>query len=241
MAYYIMCEKKRGEFVSLDITKDELFIRNSKFVGDGCALWEIDAFTSNFPSYEALKSYLYKKGILSAELADKPLSIRNFYRERNPRRVTYGFIYQKDKKYIDNPKVLISDINKRVLEKDFRFVLEYANHFFNYYDSSDITPEIRAFSKDSMDFGYTNRHFSERDENGDTPIVRMTKQLIYEYDFRDYGRITYYRKIKYRNLHDIIAFCDNYDNKIAKEKAEREENVKKRTLKKEEQASFWDE
>lgn len=240
MAYYIMGERKRGEFISLDITHDELFTRFSRFTSNACSLEEIDNFTVNFVDGEDLRRYLYKQGILVSELCDKPLSIRTFYNSKNSRRVMYDFLYQKDKKYLDNPKLLIDDINYRLLTKDFRFVLEYANHFFNYYDSYDITPEIRAFSKDSLDFGYTNRHFAERDENGDTPIVRMTKQLIYEYDHRDYGRITYYKGIKYRNLHDIIAFCDNYDKKILNEKEKKETKVKTKVLKKDDQITFWD-
>ena len=170
---------------------------------------------------------------------DKQLAIRTFYKEKTPKKVMYGFLYAKDKKYIEEPELLIDSVNHRLLAKDFRFVLEYANHFFNHYDSRDITPEIRAFGRDSIYNGYANRHFSERDENGDTPIVRMTKQLIYEYDYQNYGNITYYNKIKYRNLHDIIAFCDNYDYKIMLEKQEKENN-KKKVLKKTEQISFFD-
>ena len=237
MAYYVMAGNNSKEYVSLDITKDECFKRISKYTGDGCSLEEIDNFTCHFANEQALRIYLFKKDILPVNLCEKALSIRNMY-GGEAGRVMYGFLYEKNKKYLDDPELLISDINYRLLQKDFNFVLDYANHFFRYYDCSDITPEIRYFSDDSIIYGRTNRHFNELDENDDNPVQRMTKQLIYEYDYRDYGRITYYHKIKYRNLHDIIAFLNNYDDKKIKK---REEKVKTRTLKKEEQVSFWGE
>ena len=232
-----MSEIKSGVFQALDISKSNLFERTSRFKETRYSLEEIDRFTSNFETEKNLIKHLIEIEALDDKTYSKPLSIRIAKRNGRPKKVMYDFLYQKDRKYLDNPGRLVRDIARMQLYSDFDFCLAYVLHFLNFYDCRDIAPEIRAFLNGSITRGITDRRLYENDENGDIPIVRMTKQLIYKY-YYDNGNIIYNTSdIKYRNLHEIIAFCEHYHNK----RLEDENNTKNkvRTLTKEhEQISF---
>ena len=58
-------------------------------------------------------------------------------------------------------------------------------------------------------------HFYEEDEHEDNPLQRMARLLIYDYYQEKNGHIVYKSTIKYRNLHNVLAFVDYYDNKYA--------------------------
>ena len=241
MAYNVMVEVKSGVFVPLDISKSNLFERTSRFKETRYSLEEIDRFTSIFETQNALIKHMIEAEILDARTFNKPLSIRVAKRSGRPKKVMYDFLYQKDKKYLDNPKSLIRDISRMQLYGELNFCLEYVTHFLNFYDCNDIAPEIRAFINISLNHGITDRRLYLSDENGDMPIVRMTKQLIYKYH-HNYGAIVYdYDNLKYRNLHDIIAFCEHYHNKKLKDESNTRNNGKVRTLKKEHEQITFDE
>jgi len=233
MAYNFMAEIKKGVYVPLDISKSNLFIRTSRYKETRYSLEEIDKFTSNFESENSLIKHLIEAEILDEKTYNKPLSIRLPKGGDKPKKVMYGFLYHKDKKYLDNPNLLIRDISRMQLYGEYNFCLEYVTHFLNFYDCNDIAPEIRYFFERSVRNGLADNRLYELDENEDLPIVRMTKQLIYKYH-HNYGEITYdYDSIKYRNLHDIIAFCENYHQKRLVDANEKENRGKIRTLKKE--------
>ena len=241
MAYNVMSEIKKGVYVPLDISKSNLFERTSRYKETRYSLEEIDRFTINFETINGLIKHMIEFEILDENTFNKPLSIRLPQKGDKPRKVMYDFLYHRDKKYIDDPGLLIKDIGRMQSHSEFNFCWGYANHFIRTYDSRDIAPELSYFFDKSLRENIADNRLYARDGNGDIPIIRMTKQLIYSY-LRNYGENIYdYSSIKYRNLHDIIAFCENYHNKkVVRE----EENLtpnkgKVKTLKKDlNQVSF---
>ena len=234
MAYYFMVEKNKGNHETLDITKTTLFARMSKLKGTGATLEEIDTFTMLFNNERELRNYLLDEGILKIQYLDKPLSIR-ILRNNSYNKVPHSFLYQKDIEYVLNPHKLIAKINDKLNNGDFRFIEQYANNYLTFRDCSSTAPEVRAFARMSIKEGIKSRHFCELDENYDNSLVRMTKLLIYEYYQFSNGKISYQNRIKYRNLHSIIAFINNYEKKYEQELESKEilsstsEYTKKRT------------
>ena len=76
MAYYMMCEKKRGNYDVVDITRSNCFTKLSKFKNGGCDLKEIDLFTSQFYDIDELKEHLYILGLISFDDLGRELTIR---------------------------------------------------------------------------------------------------------------------------------------------------------------------
>ena len=172
--------------------------------------------------------------------ARKPLSIRRLVNNKY-KKVSYDFLYQRDIEYVMEPSRIIKKINDKLYLGDFRFILAFANHYMEYYECSSTAPEVRNFASESIRLEHITPHFSILDENGDNIITRMTKLLIYEYSQLPNGKTIYSDKVKYRNIHSLIAFINNYENKYKDELAETNnqislfneiDNSKKKTLKK---------
>ena len=223
MAYYLTVEKKRGEYTPIDITKSKYFERISNFKGMGSSLQEIDIFTMMFNDEKELRKVLFKEKLLEMKYFSKPLAIRNL-KNGKYNKVMYDFLYQKDIEYIMDPNKLIERINYKLVEGDYRFIEKYANTFLKFHDCLSTAPEVREFATRSARYNAPSRYFSELDENHDNPVTRLTKLLIYEYIQTPSGRVEYSNKIKYRNLHAVLAFTNHYDEKH-KEDLPKEENT----------------
>ena len=242
MAYYFMVEEKKGKYSPLDITKSACFTRESRLKGIGCEIKEIDLFTSSFNHEKELREHLILNGILSIENAYKNLSVR-IKKGDKYKKVMYDFLYQKDIQYLVKPQLLIKRINNKLLIQDYGFISEFASHFANDYGCSSTALEVLRYAKDSIRMGEANKHFYDRDENGDMELTRLTKLIIYDKFQRKDGKIVYTGKINNLNLHRVIAFINNYDKKIESEKKLTEElplsetqvSVKRKTLKKDKQ------
>ena len=224
MAYYLTIEKKKGEHIPLDITKSVYFTRLSHLKGNGATLQEIDTFTMMFNNEEELRSALLNEVLLEEQYLSKPLSIRNLKKEIY-HKVMYDFLYQKDIEYIMDPNRLIERINEKLYFGDYRFIEKYANHFLEYYDCRSTAPEVREFAINSARYDAPSRYFSELDENNDNPLERLTKLLIYEYDQLPNGKVEYSKKVKYRNLHAVLAFINHYDKKYQEDLSNEENEI----------------
>lgn len=242
MAYYFMVEEKKGKYSPLDITKSACFSRESRLKGMGCEIKEIDLFTASFNHEKELREHLILNGILTPENVSKNLSIR-IKKGDKYKKVMYDFLYQKDIQYLVDPKLLIKRINNKLFIQDYGFISEFASHFANDYGCSSTALEVLRYAKDSIRMGDTNKHFYDRDENGDMELARLTKLIIYDKFQRKDGRIIYTGKVNNLNLHRVIAFVNNYDKKIENENKITEElslsetkiSSKKRVLKKDKQ------
>lgn len=212
MAYYLTVSKKRGEYTPIDITKSKYFARTSIFKGTGMALQEVDLFTMSFNNEKELRRALFKEGLLERRYSGSPLSIR-FLRDKKYSKVMYDFLYQKDIEYVMDPQKVITKINRLLINKDYRFILQYSNTFLEYHDCSATAPEVREFASVSIRNNITDKRLYELDENGDNILTRMTKLLIYKHYQSLNGRIEYTSEINYRNLHTVIAFIDHYEKK----------------------------
>lgn len=216
MAYYFTVSKKKGEYTPLDITKSKYFTKLSKFKGLGLSLQEIDMFTMMFNDEEELRNSLYSEHILEGRYFNNPLTAR-ILRNGKYHKVMYDFLYQKDIEYIADPKKIINRILNKFIDQDFRFIKQFAHNYIEFYDCGTTAAEVRVFAENSIIYGNMDKHLQDRDENGDLPLIRMAKLLIYEYYQTPSGKTIYKEEIKYRNLHSIIAFINNYDKKYGLE------------------------
>lgn len=219
MAYYLTVDKGRvngkEEYEKINITKANCFTRLSKtFKGEGCSLQEIDVFTTQFIDETELREYLVSNGFLSSNFKNRKLSVR-IKNKQELKKVLYDFLYQKDLEYLLDIDKLINMIKDRLwVEKDFRFIRQFANNYMTYRECNATAADIRFAAIDSINIGKISDYFHQRDENGDDLITRMIKLLVYEHFEKSDGKIVYYYdRIKYRNLHSIIAFINNYDKK----------------------------
>lgn len=218
MAYYFMVEKKKGQYLPLDITKATCFSKKSNYNKEAaCSLKEIDIFTTQFFDIQELRTKLIYDRILPLELANKPLSIRLF-KSGKYNKVMYDFLYQKDIEYLANSQKLINDIEERYYQNDFQFIKEFAAHFQDYHVCKTTAPEIRNFAERSLNTGIKYRYLNIRDSEGNLPITRLVKLLIYKHYQRQDGKIIYKDELNYSVFHHVIAFINNYDKKLEEAK-----------------------
>lgn len=213
MAYYFMAEKKRGEYLQLDIRKSKYFPTIPKFNKPfAYTLQEIDTFTMMFNNEQELRNTLIEERILPSELASRALSTRILLKG-SYNKVPHDFLYQKDIEYVHNPVKLIELIMKRYHQNDFLFIKKFADYFSNCYECRSTAPEIRQLAEISIRENRRNYHLDEIDQNGDKQVARLVKLLILKHYERPDGIIEYKNDVNYRNLHDVIAFINNYDKK----------------------------
>lgn len=244
MAYYLTFEKKRQEYIPLDITKSSCFTRLSRLKGMGSEINEIDMFTTSFNHEQELRLHLLSNGILNPEYADKKLSVRKKEHD-DYKKVMYDILYQKDLIYLADPSRIIRRINNKLATNDFEFICEYAAHFSKDYGCSSTAFDVLRYARDSIRMDAPYKHFYDRDENGDMELTRLTKLLIYDHYKCRNGQTVYTGKINNLNLHRVIAFVNNYDKKVAEEKIKSEiekknevVSIKPKTLKREKKNSI---
>lgn len=219
MAYYLTVEKKRGEYMPLDITNSKYFTRISNLKGNKANLNEIDLFTMMFNDNMELRKSLIDEGILSIGDSNKELSIRRIEKGKYIK-VPYGNLYQRDIEYVMDPKKLIRRINDKLLNKDFRYVERLANNYLDYRECSSTSGEVKMAANDSVRINGISNYFNMVDQNNDKLLIRMLKLLIYEHHELPSGKVIYSDKVIYRNLHSLIAFTDYYDDKYMYEEKE---------------------
>lgn len=214
VAYYLMVEKRRGEYLPINI-KNSKYYQNirSKF-NKPCAhsLQEIDSFTMMFNDEIELRERLVEEGILSLSFFEKPLSIR-ILKKGIYSKVPYDFLYQKDLEYVMEPERIIKLVMERYYQNDFLFLKRLASYFSQVHECETTGPEVVRLSEASLYQGYRHMGLEEIDKNGDMMVARMLKLLILKHYECGNGYIKYYNDINYRNLHDLIAFINNYDKK----------------------------
>lgn len=221
MAYYFMVETKKGNYKSIDITKSKYFSKISNFKKpDACSLQEIDMFTMMFNDEKELRKTLLEEKLILPEDVGKKLSARIINKSKC-KKVEYDFLYQKDIEFIGCPELVIKRINSELMRDNFDFIEKLAAHYRNFYDCSSTAPEVVEFAKSSKLFGVASKHFYDLDKNGDNAVVRLAKLIIYDYYEMEDGYIKYKETVKYKNLHDVVAFINNYEKN--KQKNENQE------------------
>lgn len=214
MAYYLMVEKKRGIYQPINIKNSKYYQpKNNKF-NKPCAhsLQEIDEFTMMFNDEIELRERLVEEGILPFSLFEKPLSIRHPKKEQYIK-VPHDFLYQKDIEYVIDPTRLISLVMERYYQNDFIFIKKLASYFSEVYECSTTAPEVARLAEASLYQGRRHPGLEEIDRNSDAMVARMLKLLILKHYEQPDGKIKYKNEVNYRNLHDLIAFINNYDKK----------------------------
>ena len=224
MAYYFMTEKKKGEYIPLDITQSKYFTKLSKYNKKGAlSLEEIDIFTTSFEDEFELRIKLAKEGILPHDCIDKPLTARLLNKGKYSK-VTYDFLYQKDIEYIIDSSKIIDVILDKYYQKDYLFLKKLGEHFQNFYDCKSTAADVRNYAHISILRGNNYNYLDKIDKEGNLLVVRLAKLIIYDYYQDKFGNITYYNKVKYANLHHLISFINNYNKKYNINEPKKENN-----------------
>lgn len=214
MAYYFMVESKRGTYLPLDIKKSIYFqlIKTKYQKPNAYTLNEIDSFTMMFNNELELRKTLIAEGLLPIELCNKPLSTRYLIKGEYEK-VRHDFLYQKDLEYMANPTKVTEYIMNKYYQNDFVFIQKLANNFMKYHECSSTAPEVLQAATISIREGKRHHLFEEVDKNGDLLLARLTKLLILKYHENYDGVINYQNEVNYRNLHAVVAFISNYEQK----------------------------
>lgn len=212
MAYYFMSEVSKGKYRQLNISNSKYFQDINRSYNKPCAytLEEIDKFTMMFDNEIELRERLVEEGILALSLFERPLSIRYLQKEQYSK-VPYDFLFQKDIEYIMDPSRLVEKIMRRFYDKDFLLIKKIISRFSEDYKCSSTLPEVRQHLEASIRDGEINKHFDDLDENNDKLLPRLLKLIIIESFNTKSGKTIYKDKIRYRNLHTLIALINYYD------------------------------
>ena len=143
---------------------------------------------------------------------EKPLSIRSLQKGEYSK-VPYDFLYQKDLEYIIEPERIVKLVMQRYYQNDFLFIKKLASYFSQVYGCKTTAPEVARLAEASLYAGTRNKGLEEIDQNGNQMVLRMLKLLILKHYEYSNGYIKYTNEVNYRNLHDLIAFINNYDKK----------------------------
>ena len=124
--------------------------------------------------------------------------------------------------------------DKYTREGDKRFTLRIEKELFeelgyDFYECKTTGPEVARLAEASLYQGYRHKGLEEIDRNGDFMIARMIKLLILKHYEQPDGKINYKSEVNYRNLHNIIAFINNY-YKDKKELLDKPKNKVKNTF-----------
>ena len=184
MAYYFMSEVSKGKYRQLNISNSKYFQDINRSYNKPCAytLEEIDKFTMMFDNEIELRERLVEEGILALSLFERPLSIRYLQKEQ----------YSK-------------------VPYDFLLIKKIISRFSEDYKCSSTLPEVRQHLEASIRDGEINKHFDDLDENNDKLLPRLLKLIIIESFNTKSGKTIYKDKIRYRNLHTLIALINYYD------------------------------
>lgn len=235
MAYYMMYEDKKGKYEVIDITKSIIFTKESKYTKVGaCSLKEIDLFTSMFNNSNELKKQLLVEGLIDNDQANKNISVREITNGKY-KKVMYDMLYQDDLEYIAFPERIVNYCKRRDLNNDYLFLKELALAFRGYRDCSGEVADLLNYISTSLKLGVRYKHMDDVDKNGMKLVERMVRMLVFEYSMYPDGYIKYNQTVKYRNLHKLIAFRNNYNKKKLKREVNiiNDQVVKKKTRKKE--------
>lgn len=216
MAYYIMYEDKKGKYEVIDITKSELFVKDSKYTKRGaCSLKEIDLFTSMFNNDIEFRKQLIIEGIIDNETANKNITVREISNGKY-KKVMYDMLYQDDLEYIAFPDKIVSYYKQKDLNNDYLFLKEFATAFRGYRDCTVETADLLNYISISLRQGVRYKYLDYVDRNGYKLVERMVRMLIFDYSVYPDGYVNYSLAVKYRNLHKLIAFRNNYNTKMLK-------------------------
>lgn len=201
MAYYLAVERNIDSYEALNIknTRKARDIFSSKYDNNyACALEEIDKFTTQYDSLQALKYDLYSEHKISWFTC--PLAI--VYSSEKELRITKDILLSSSIKYLENPNLVIEYLVNRFCNLDISFTKELANTL---KDKSIIRAKIESITS-SMEAGITYNMSLELNS-----IVHLAQSLVYNLD-KD-GFIKESKTIDYEMLHNIIVFITNYENK----------------------------
>lgn len=212
MAYYFMSEVSKGKYRPINISNSKYFQELNRKFNKPCAytLEEIDKFTMMFEDEIELRERLVEEGVLPFSLFEKPLSIRYLQKDEY-KKVPYEFLYQEDIEYIMEPSRLVEKIMRKFYGHDFLLIKKIVSRFDGDHYCQSTLPEVRQHLEASIREEQINKHFFDVDENNNQLLPRLLKLLILESYSTKNGKVIYRDKVRYRNLHTLIALINYYD------------------------------
>lgn len=194
---YCLTIKNGNDYKLLDISMLDRFNRMSRFRNSNSySLEEIDLFTSSFDNEISFREYLYNNGVITSDEITKDISIR-MKKDGKLVKVDYGLVYSDNKKYLDI-YYLRSSILKRAC--DYEFLNKLLARYRNSYSNNENIALIR-----NIMLGNNNLSMYKVLEEF---IICEIYNKKYNKKINDYEYC-----IKYKSLHDLAMFVDNYENK----------------------------
>lgn len=201
MAYYLKTRKDKNIY----LFNLECFKKESKFK-DAYSLKEIDNFTTLFQNEEEMKLYLYKKGIISLEDINDSISIK-MKRKEKLERVSYGLIYEDNKKYLDDV-YMVHYLMSKSMDIDFlnKLISKYTNNYITKSKAASDINVIRNYLK-----AYPNPYYIEK--------VRVQLGEFYHHEVYNDIQETGETIEKYKSRHDLATFIIYLESQRKKENA----------------------
>lgn len=205
MAYYLCIEKENRKYKKLNLALSPVFSRHSRYVNNGIySLKDIDYFTANFFNELDLKRELFKSGIITLEdILDDIVIVSEHHKRLSILR--YGLVYYYDFDFF-NPYD-ISRLKNYILSKasakcyDQFFLGELVEEYQISRSGNEYICAIRELIK--------NKNY-EIDLH--SALEGFIHNKLYEKDHKTNKEV-----IRYRELHDLAMFCNNYESKMVQE------------------------
>lgn len=214
MAYFLQVKVSSDEYRTLNVSRSDKFVADNVSKAftkaSACSLQGLDHFTMQFASEEELRYHLLLSGILPPNLAAKPFVIR-FATKKKVR--NYNLFFMDDLQYF-YPENLFELIENRYLSNDFKFFVNLAEYFCNFKECGATAAEVLALANMALESGCIDKGFNEVDFNGDKPITRLIKLLMFKYKTLPNNVVMYNEsEFNWRTLHILIEFIKNYEQR----------------------------
>lgn len=241
MAYYFMVETKKGQYEPIEINKSKYFKGEKKQYVKPYAygLNEVDAYTTCFIDKDDLRATLLEEGLLNPEYQNKALSIR-FYNKNQYNKVRHDFLFYEDLKYIKNPDLIVDFVMEKYDKNDFLFLKKLAANFSRHHECANTATEVMHAAEHSLYNNKRHEILEIFDLNGNLLVTRLIKLLIYKHTTDYSGYIRYKDEVNYKNLHDVIAYINNYFRDKTEKETKPKTKIKTKKPEVEGQISIFD-
>lgn len=204
MPYYLAIERNPDSYEAINIKNTEKgkeIFRNDK--GYECTLDEIDRFTTEYMNLAALGNMLYwnKK----VPWSNCSLALVNF--NGIEIKITQDFLFSPSKKYLENPDLLVKYITNKFLNFDIEFTTELIQCLSDNKTKTMVQDLVNTMNECivyNMPLEVNN-------------LMNIAQVLVYNHD--ENGLVSSPMTINYENLHKVVFYIANYENKKMKENA----------------------
>lgn len=206
MPYYLAIEMNPDSYEAINIKtteKGKEIFKNDKCYE--CTLDEVDKFTTEYTDLTALRDMLYnnkKVPWLNCSLALVNLNGIEI-------KITQDFLFSSSKKYLENPSLVVEYLTDRFLNFDIEFVTELSQ-FVSDEKTKSLLKELANTMNECVSYNTSI----------DVIYVMHIAQILVFNCTKDE------KTINYENLHNVVLYIANYENKKIMENAKKRSRIK---------------